>query len=316
MKQKNKNYFIWAISMLIILAILFTNFDYFKKQYLVTFHKSGTISHFNGSGKLNGEVDTYLNGNISRKANFKNGLFDGWTANYYPNGVIMNKYFYRNNIIDSIAFDYYNKGKIKSKESFKNGKFEGPKITYYPNGQIEQRLFRKNNKDEGMENSYYEGGHLKYTRNWVNDNPYGDFYYYYENKTAKIYHSYDILGDKFYLCEYDQSGKVLKSDGYVFSPHTYTVDEDSTKVLLNGNTYKSIKDLYITVANPPQYTPEILIIINKKKCQDLIFPNHNTVLVKNAFIDKGVYNITIDGIFVGKSGTTDRTTGNLRIIKE
>jgi antitoxin component YwqK of YwqJK toxin-antitoxin module len=282
----------------------------------VALNKSGTIGHFNANGKLDGEADTYLNGKISRKARLKNGLFDGWMIDYYINGATKASTFYKNDKIDSIKINYYNTGEIKTKEYFKDGRYDGPKIMYYKNGEIEQKSLRKNNNVEGMEYAYYQDGHLKYERNWVNDKPYGDFYYYYENKTINVYHAYDILGDKFYLCRYDQSGKVYRSEGYVFSSHTYTKEEGSIQVLRNNDKYISIKDFYITVANPPQSTTEIQIKINKKLRQDLIFPDQNTVMIKNAFDHKGSYNIAIEGIFVGKSGVIDHTTGDLTIIKE
>jgi antitoxin component YwqK of YwqJK toxin-antitoxin module len=290
-KRKSIIYFI-TVSLVLVLVLMLIDFNSIKKLYIITFHKSGMIGRFNPNSKLDGEVDTYVDGMIFQKGNFKNGLLDGW------------------------KFNYYKDGKIKSKESFKDGKRHGPKIMYFQSGQIEQTSFRKNNKVEGMEYEYYEDGNLKCQRNWVNNKPYGDFYYYYPNKEVEIYHTYDILGDKFYLCKYDQSGKVSGSEGYVFSSRTYTIDNDSVEVLRDRNAYKSIKDLYVTVANPPQNTSELKVIINNKLCQDLISLDQNTVLIKNAFNQKGLYNIAIEGVFVGKFGFTDHTTGILRIIKE
>ncbi|HEY2583946.1 MAG TPA: hypothetical protein VGI43_19210, partial [Mucilaginibacter sp.] len=153
---------------------------------------------------------------------------------------------------------------------------------------------------------------------WINDKPCGELKYYDENKKLSVYHTYDILGDKFYLSHYDPSGKVSKSDGYVFSDHTYThdTDNDSTELLKTGKTYKSIKDLYVTVANPPQSTTEIQIMINNKLRQDLIFPDDNTIIIKNAFNSKGLYKISIDGFFVEKSHAVNHTSGELTITKE
>ncbi|HEY9002288.1 MAG TPA: hypothetical protein VIM89_13105 [Mucilaginibacter sp.] len=266
-KTKRTIYFI-SVSVVLGLILMLTAFTSIKKLYIITFHRSGTIWHFNNKGQLNGEVDTYIN------------------------------------------------GEIKSREFFKDGKRDGPNIMYYPSGRIELKSFRKNDKVEGMEYEYYEDGSLRLLRNWVNDRPYGDFFYYYPNKKLEIYHTYDILGDKFYLCRYDQSGKVLRRDGYVFSSRTYTKYNDSAVAIMTGKAYKSIKDLYITVANPPQITPEIKVMINNKLCQDLIFPDRNTVLIRNAFSEKGLYTISVEGVFAGKSDSADYTTGTLRIIKE
>jgi hypothetical protein len=266
---RRKSIFYFVIASLVIVIVLgVTDFNSIKKLYIITFHKGGMISHFNTKGRLDGEVDTYIN------------------------------------------------GKIKSKEFFRDGKRDGPYTMYYQSGRIELKSFRKNNKVEGLGYEYYEDGNLRCRRNWINDKPYGDFYYYYPNKKVEVYHTYDIMGDKFYLCRYSQLGKVLRDDGYVFSNHTYTIDHDSVEVLKDSTVYKSIRDLYITVANPPQITPEIRVMINNKQCQDLIFPDRNTVMIRNAFSKKGLYTISIEGVFSRKSEFTDHTTGILRIIKE
>lgn len=268
MTKTKKTIYLLSVSFVVVLVLMLTAFTSVKKLYITTFHRDGTIGHFNTKGQLDGEVDTYIN------------------------------------------------GKIRGKEFFKNGKRDGPNIMYYPSGRIELKSFRKNNKVEGMEYEYYEDGSIRLQKNWIHDKPYGDFFYYYPNRKLEIYHTYDILGDKFYFSRYDRSGKVSRSDGYVFSSRTYTKYNDSVEVILNGKAYKSVKDLYITVANPPQITPEIKVMINNKLRQDLIFPDRNTVLIRNAFSEKGLYSISVEGVFAGKSDSADYTTGTLRIIKE
>ncbi len=318
MKTKYKVLIVLLISLIIALKLVIYNFTFLKKTYIVIFHKSGVIAHFNSNGKLDGEVDTYVNGKITQKANLKNGLFDGWTADYYPNGVIKDMSYFKNNKIEGVEFNYYNSGKIKSKESFVDGKYEGPKIAYYQNGQIEQRSFRKNDKVNGTEYAYYEDGNLKYTRNWVDDKPYGDFYYYYDTigKKVKFYHAYDVLGDKFYLDRYDKS----RSEGFVFSSNIYSKDKDSVIVLANNGKYKSIRDLFIDLANPPYISTAIKLTINDKLCKDLNFinnNNNNTVKITNAFLNKGIYKLVIDGRFVDKSNMiTNGTTLKITVIKE
>lgn len=316
MKEKNIISFFFTVSIAIILLTALTKFDFIKKLYIAIFHKTATIGHFNRRNKLDGEVDTYVNGKLVRKANLKDGLFDGWITDYYPNQAIKTKSFYKNNNITGDEINYYNDGKIKSTEGFKDGKVEGYKITYYRSGKIKQKSSRKNGKVEGTEYTYYEDGNLQYTRRWLNDKPYGELQFYYKNKTLGVYHTYDILGDKFYLCRYDQSGKVSRSDGYVFSSRTYSKCKDSIIVLEVNKVYTSIKDFYVTVANPPQSITEIKIVINNKLREDLSFPDHNTVLIKNAFDHNGVYTIKIDGVFMENSRITNDTKGELRIIKE
>ena len=302
MKSKTKRYVVLTASLATVIVLY--NLVDIKKVYMVTFHQTGVVGHFNSNGKIDGEVDIYLNGKVVQKTNAKNGILDGWKINYYPSGNIKTKSFYKKGKLDGIEFAYYDAGKIKSKESFKDGKREGPKITYYKNGQIEQSLFRKNDKDEGTEHAYYENGKVKYKRNWVNDKLYGDQYFYYENGKVKIYHTYDILGEKFYLSHYDESGKRSQSDGYEFSSNIYSksIGNDSSIVLENNKKYTGIQDLYVTLANPPHaYTPAIKVVINNKLFKNIAFIGNNTAKIVNAFPKKGKYHIVLDGAFLDKS---------------
>jgi len=293
MQKKKLVYFAITFFITIGLAICFVKSNYIKRSYLIKFHKSGCIAHrYYKNGKEFEQIDTYLNGALIKKTNLKNKIYDGWTINYYSDG------------------------KIKSKESFKNGQTDGPRITFYPNGRIEFKSFRKKGKAEGIQYAYYKNGKLRGTRNWVDDHQYGDQYDYYENKKLKGYDAFDILGRRFYLYRPDSATYPARSDGYMFSNVTYTKDNDSTLVLENKGIYKSIKDLYVTIANPPQYTTEIKITINRKICRDLIFPDSNTVVVKNAFSNNGLYDIKINAVFMRNSIVLDETTGELRIIKE
>jgi len=269
---------------------------------MVLFQKTGIVAHHNSKGEIDGELDLYINGDIVRTAHYKDGVFDGLKITYYTNGVIKTKSFYKKGNVEGFELNYYEDEKIKSKVSFKAGEREGPEITYYQNGQIEHRLFRKNDKIEGIEQGYFDDGRLMYKRNWVNNKLYGDEYFYYEDGKVKIYHTYDISGDKFYISHYDESGKRTQSDGDTFGIHTYSRDVtcDSLIVLENYKSYRTIHDFYITVANPPDSSMAVKIIINNKLAK-LTFPDRNTAKVVNAFPKKGTYHISVDAAFFDKS---------------
>lgn len=303
MKTKRRNV-IFAVGLLgVLLLVLYSLVD-LKKVYMVTFRQSGMVGHFNSNGKIDGEVDVYLNGKVVQKTNVKNGLLNGWKVDYYPSGNIKTKSFYEKGKLYGIEFIYYDSGKIKSKESFRDGKREGPKITYYKNGQIEQNLFRKNDKDEGTEHAYYENGKLMYKRNWVNNKLYGDQYFYHENGKVKIYHAYDILGEKFYLSHYDESEKLYQSDGYEFSRNIYSknISNDSSIVLKDNEKYNGIQDLYITLAYPPHACAQAFtVVINNKHFKNLVLIDNNTAKIVNAFPKKGEYHIVLDGAFLDNS---------------
>src|ERR1700722_9742077 len=171
MTSKTKRFVILTASLTMV-VILYSLVN-LKKVYMVAFHKTGMVGNFNNNGKIDGEVDYYLNGKVVQKANMKDGILDGWKVDYYPSGNIKTKSFYKKGNLDGIEFNYYDAAEIKSKESFKDGINAGPKTTYYKNGQIEQSLFRKSGEDEGIEHGYYENGKLMYTRNWANNKLYG-----------------------------------------------------------------------------------------------------------------------------------------------
>jgi len=312
MKRKFTYIILSAICGVIVLIFAIDHSTSLKRNYYILFHRSGIIEHQNSNGKLDGEVDFYINGKITRKVAFKNGLLDGWTINYYANGEIQKKSYYKDNKKDSIEFTYYSNGKIKSKESFKNGKYDGVRLKYYQNGRIENKSFRKDNNVTGVEYEYYEDGNLKYTRNWIDNHPYGDAYYYEDNVNKKVlfYHAYDILGIKFYLNRYDES----RSDGYVFSSHIYSKDKDSVIVLKDNDGYISISDLYMTVANPESTSTQIQMFINNKLYKDLDFIDNNTIKATNVFLKKGIYDIVIKGRFVDKPDIV--TTLKIKIIRE
>lgn len=315
--MKNKTAYFYVFIGLIIIVFFYSNIR--KKVYFKLFHKSGVIAHYNKNGRLEGEYYEYDNGCLISEGNFRNGLYDGWITHYYTSGRIKSRSFYKSNKIDSIAFEFYPNGKIQNKKSYVNGKCDGIGISYYQDGRVEHTWYAKNNKSEGQDKSYYKNGNLECERRWVNNLQYGDLYYYYENKKLKVYHTYDIKGEKFYISRYDQAGRVLKDTGYIFSDNIYSknVNNDSIVVLTNSHKFSLIKDLYITVAKPPDIHTEIRIVVNGKLLSDLIFVDNNTVKISNVFQNKGTYHISIDGVFVDKSNLVNNSLGyKLTVMKE
>jgi len=303
-KGGTKRYIFSGIGLALVVVTL-CNLTYTRKTYMVIFKKTGVVEEHRIGRMVNGEVDIYLAGEIMQKSYYKNSVLNGWNIIYFPNGEVKRKSYYTNGQPDSTEFYYFDTGEVNTKESFKDGKREGLKLTYYKNGQIEQKLIRKNDKDEGVEYGYYENGKLMYKRYWVNNKLFGDQYFYYENGKVKIYHAYDILGDKFYISHYDESEKLTQNDGYIYSSHIYSknVNNDSMAVLANGGKYSGIKDLYITFANPPHInTTAIKVVINNKVFKRISFIDSNiTAKIVNAFPQKGKYHIVLDGAFLDKS---------------
>ena len=297
MKLKTNLHIVLLASLpIVVLVLISLNWFQVQKAYMRIFQKTGFLFHHNGKGKRDGEIYIYSDGDLISTAEYKDGFRDGLEVIYYTNGFIETRSFYKKGNLDGVEINYFDDGKIKAKESFKAGKREGPKITYYQNGQVEQRLFRKNGKDEGIEQDYYDDGKLRCKRNWRNGKLYGNEYVYYDDGKVKIYHTYDISGAKFYISHYDESGKRTQSDGETFGIHTFSRDktDDSVVMLENHKPYSGIRDFYITVANPPDSSIGVKIVINNKRCRQLAFPDDNAVEVVNAFPQKGTYHISVD----------------------
>ena len=85
------------------------------------------------------KVETfYKNGQMSRKYQIKNGLFEGEYIKYYPTGALKAKNFYKDNLEDGESIEYYENGKIKSKETVALDSKNGTQYYYYPNGQLKE----------------------------------------------------------------------------------------------------------------------------------------------------------------------------------
>jgi len=316
MKLTNSRFVFLALFAILIFVILFYGFDRMRRCYAVVFHKSGMIADYNGKGQINGEAYTYREGQLIRKSVFKNGLFDGWTIEYYPSGAVKDSAFYSNNQVDGTELGFYESGKIKNRILYKSGQQQGESIRYYENGKVENRSLYKNSRLDGKEMEYYPNGNLKYSRFWRNNKPVGDFYDYYENKHVKGYHTFDITGQKFYLVRYGQNGSVLKRDGYAFSNNLYYIDSDSVIILKDNGKYKSIKDLYLTVSIPPDQTTSFKLTVNGRIIKDFNIDG-NAVQFPNVFSNAGDFDITAEGILVDQSthAVTSETL-KLRVIKE
>lgn len=134
-----------------------------EKVYVDNTTGKKLISHFNKSGKLNGESILFQNGKIVSKGNFIDGLRNGWVIQYFNNGQIKNKLYYENDKPGGIEYDYFENGELKYKATWKNGKRFGDGYQFYKNGKI--RLYAA--FDSISNSDFYEcnfdtlGGFLK-----------------------------------------------------------------------------------------------------------------------------------------------------------
>lgn len=117
----------------------------------------GKWEHFHKNGKLQNEMRyqdrVYMINAWDEQGNITLSEGNGFTAEYYDNGIIKSYTVYKDGIRDSVSYGYYKNGKLKFRERFNNGSLvygeanepNGGKVTYdfstyipYPVGGMEK----------------------------------------------------------------------------------------------------------------------------------------------------------------------------------
>lgn len=100
------------------------------------------------NGVINGKTTTYYpNGKITEETEFKNGIKEGENNYYSPDGVLLKKLFYKNDQLDGRVFYYDSNGDVKIEGNYKDGKKRGL-WKYYKDGKVvEEETFPKKNRE-------------------------------------------------------------------------------------------------------------------------------------------------------------------------
>ncbi len=102
------------------------------------------------------EGDSVLEGKIP----FKNGVVDGVSKLYYPNGKVQNESTHKKGVPDGVSKTYYENRKLKVELPFKNGIIEGIAKVYYLTGKLMSEESYKNDQLDGIVKRYDENGKL------------------------------------------------------------------------------------------------------------------------------------------------------------
>jgi len=213
----------------------------------------------------------------------------------------------------------YISGKIYGKSYFKDGLREGWCVWYdEKTWKKKDEVFYKHGKADGIENVYYENGNLNYSTNWRNGRYCKSEYHYLDNGKLNTYNAFDEsknANNGYCYVAYDETGKFHQILGDVFSSYIYSTCKDSTVALMDNTNYNCIKDLYISIATPPQLTPWMEIFVNNIRFKVTI--HHNTIVVPNVFKKSGSYQILIIGKLTNTAGRTAKAdTLKATIIKQ
>lgn len=196
--------------------------------------------------------------------------------------------------VDGEILNFIN-GKLNFKGNLENGKPEGLFAYYFENGKVKTVINFHEGRANGKTIKYYENGNIEHISNWKNGNRYGEVIFYSESNKLIGYNVFDIKGNPFYGCDYIPfSGIKSDEESLLVSLNIYSYDivADSTVILQYKGRYQHIKDLFVTVATPPEATLKINIQINDKEIKGFKIVD-NTIKIPNAFPNKGNYHVNI-----------------------
>jgi antitoxin component YwqK of YwqJK toxin-antitoxin module len=90
-------------------------------------------------GIPHGSWKTYRYNKLVEEFNYNNGILDGVSKKYYPDGSVKEVRNYANGKPHGKFTDYNAKGRVEREINFKNGKQDGPEIMYDSEGKVRSR---------------------------------------------------------------------------------------------------------------------------------------------------------------------------------
>lgn len=86
---------------------------------------------------------------------------DGWLREYYSDGTLKHKAFYRNGKLTGTEYHYHPNGKVSFVQTIVNGKIEGWVKSFYESGRLKGIVHYRQNVQEGLLKEFYESGKIK-----------------------------------------------------------------------------------------------------------------------------------------------------------
>lgn len=139
------------------------------------------------SCKSDRQVDYYPDGKIKSSSSIVGGIKNGFSVNYYNNGVIKCLCRYQNDTLEGMAMNYDSLGNLSYTQTLKKGKSNGFFQTYYNNKSIKKRYFIENDKKKGEYLFFDSIGKIKEKREYIIHNGESELnQYIVYNQTGKI----------------------------------------------------------------------------------------------------------------------------------
>lgn len=140
------------------------------------------------NGKTEGLwLEWYPNGILRYRAYWKNSLGNGRWEYFYPNGQLRSESFYINDIAQGIFKNYYKNGQLKTDATYINGKKDGIELIYDVNGVVLSRKRYENGIQQIDEPTIFQKGRIskKNTNEWgINFMPNGKTAYFTRKDTS------------------------------------------------------------------------------------------------------------------------------------
>jgi uncharacterized protein len=214
------------------------------------FEKGGRLmlqGNFNDMGKREGEWKWFYNdGTLKELTRYENGLRQGVSELYHPNGKVQYKFSYKEDEMEGEFTGYKLHGGINETATMKAGKLDGPAKLYFADGTIRAELEYKlgkmngelrqytidgkiyskstqlNDKSNGPASQYFPSGKTDNEGAYKNDERFGPWKFYWGNGKLRMEGAYkdkglrDGIWKKYYrdgTLEAELSYKLGKAEG-------------------------------------------------------------------------------------------------------
>ncbi|UTW64325.1 toxin-antitoxin system YwqK family antitoxin [bacterium SCSIO 12741] len=109
----------------------------------------------------NGVYETFREGKLYSKVNYKDGKRHGLAQNFYPDGKVKVEYNYKNNVKEGPFRHYYENGKVYQEVEYLEGVMHGIERKYYETGALLSEMpWKQGRPGKGLK-EYTREGKLK-----------------------------------------------------------------------------------------------------------------------------------------------------------
>lgn len=135
----------------------------------------------NKDGTRTGIYESYNEGKIVSKANYKEGIQSGKRVIFFENGNLEIEENYKEGALEGPYSVYYDSGELMLESQYINNAIQGQVKKYYKSGQLMENVAFIDSEENGPFVEYWENGNLKWEGSYLNgDNEYGELKKYNE----------------------------------------------------------------------------------------------------------------------------------------